>query len=938
MAQQRSGELSRWKRFVPGIVVTVFMVLVSLSGDRLGGLELRFQDLLLWKTRPAETAAPEITVIEIDDAALRRIEKWPWSWDKMAAIIDALADLDASGIVLDIIYTEEPSEIQKYRIGEDALAEYPGGTPLNDAATIIRIEPRDVLADSIRRSGRTILTYSLSTQSMVNDPLYEAIEAALVAELSLSNREVAQRLGVPEKSAGRFFLTARRRAMEILLGRRPAIDPTDPKAVGTLFADLFPGKRYDDAGWLKVDFDEALDYCRRERQLLTSGKIGGPARSAVAFPTTQRVRAPLAELSGAAAATGFATFAPDPDGTVRRVPLLMVHHGETPLPQLGLRAAMFARGARTFSYSAGGGTIGIVGDNGSHVTIPVDEKGQMIVSWSKGRDRSKDGFRHLPITKVHQYALLLKNRRIYDQAMAFAAEADGKTQPHRDLLKQLAEAHREGKPEAERQALRKKLRSLEGRFLMAMVKGMRTMALPQRQRAMAYAAFLQQYGDEADRIDEQLAAVAEQLRDAVEGRLCFVGMTATSATLDLKPTPIHRDYPGVFAHATVADNVLRRRFAQRAHWLMRAALLILVGLAVTLVSGWLPAFRAAAASLAIMAAYFGLCWLLFVYRGLIFLMVWPLVVGTVSLLAIMIYRELTEGNRRRWITDRFKQYTSEKMVDELVANPDFLVLGGQRRDMTVYFSDIAGFTSLSERLEAPQLVSFLQMYLEEMTDRLLEQDATLDKYEGDAVMAFFGAPLAQKDHAARCLRAALEHLRALPRLNKRFHAEGLLPEDRDLRVRIGISSGQMAVGNFGSRRRFDYTVIGDTVNLGARLEGVNRTFGTTVLFSGATRQQVGDEFLVRPIGPVRVVGRSEPIDVFELLDPEVPNAKVGLEDYLVALEDFQGGWLNEARQKFEQVLQARPDDGPTLAYLRRVDALLRDGIQGNPGPWDMTEK
>lgn len=938
MAHQRSGDARRWKRFAPGVVVTVLITLIGLATSGAEHrLELSFEDMVLWRTRPVEAAAPEITVIEIDDAALGRIEKWPWTWDTMAAIVDALSDLKARAVVLDIIYAESPG--RQFR--DASLAEFPNATPLDEEASVIRIDLRRLLADSIRRSGRTLLTYSPSTRGQVDDPLYNAIEAELVASPTRSPADVARRLGRTEADVRRFFLTARGRALEVALGREPGFDPADNVAAEKQFAKWFPALDYSRVAPVQDDFKAAVDYNLRMKRLFDSGDVGS-AGGQSPFPQVVRVLAPLAELVGAAAGTGFARVTPDADGVIRRVPVAMACEGRL-LPQLGLKAAMFARGAREFKVTARGDTARIEGDDGRVIDLPIDDKGRMIIAWSRGRGSRQDGFTHLPITKVYQYAMLLKNRRIYNQAIDFAAELSGKTAERNDLRRQLKTLRREGRDALAIDKRSKQLRRIEGRLPMALLKLQNSgrpkdMPLRRFQQAKAYAGFLMEYAAEIDRVEKQLTVVAAELREAVEDRLCFVGMTATSAALDRKPTPIHSHYPGVFAHATIADNVLRERFIRRAHWLIRWGLLILVGLAVTLVSGWLSALRATLASLLVLAIYLALSWGLFAWTGTLLLIGWPVVVGAISLLAIMVYRELTEGNRRRWITERFKQYTSEKMVDELVANPDFLVLGGQRRDMTVYFSDIAGFTSLSERLEAPQLVSFLQMYLEEMTDRLLEQDATLDKYEGDAVMAFFGAPISQEDHAARCLRAAVEHLRALPRLNKRFHAEGLLPEGRDLRVRIGISSGLMAVGNFGSRRRFDYTVIGDTVNLGARLEGVNRTFGTTVLFSGATRQQVGDEFMVRPIGPVRVVGRSEPVDVFELLDPEAPNADAGLEDYLVALDDFQGGWLNEARQKFEQVLKMRPDDGPTLAYLRRVDALLRDGIQGNPGPWDMTEK
>jgi adenylate cyclase len=523
--------------------------------------------------------------------------------------------------------------------------------------------------------------------------------------------------------------------------------------------------------------------------------------------------------------------------------------------------------------------------------------------------------------------------------MAFAAERLLQEADRRTLAAELDQAERAG---------RLSVSDLQGGLAFELNKladRLRRAADADATEALAWSGalsgLLQDAGGQVgiERVVGQLATVAAQLRPHVAERVCLVGMTATSAALDQKPTPLERATPGVFAHAAIVQNLLDGRFVTEAGLPAIAALVVALGLAVTLAAARLPAVRATLAGLAIVAAYTAAAWAMLRFRGLLLPVAGPWLGGAASLMAVMVYRELTEGRNRRWITGVFKQYTSDKLVDQLVANPELLVLGGQRRDMTVYFSDIAGFTTLSERLDPQQLVAFLQAYLEEMTDRLLEQGATLDKYEGDAVLAFFGAPLPQEDHARRCLAAAVAHLRALPRLDDRLHREGLLPADHPLRMRVGISSGPMVVGNFGSTRRFDYTVIGDAVNIGARLEGANRQFGTTVLVSDATRQLAGDgQFLLRRIGPIRVVGRAEPIVVHELLDGDAPGARDGLDDYAAALGEFESGWLHEARAGFESALAARPGDGPTRAYLDRIDALIRDGLSGAPGPWDLVTK
>lgn len=962
MAQTSVRETRRWTRFAPGLALTVlFAVTAPLALGPFEPFESFAEDRLLWRLRPPVDASPDITLIEIDDAALERIQKWPWSWDKMAGIIDALSDLQARAVVLDVIYSERPEpELRK----DSSLAEYPTGAPLFDipappagdataagagpapakpAPIGVEVDPLPILAHAIRRSDRTILTYAMSARTLVSDPLYQQIERILADQPTLAADQVARQLGRPIEEVSRFYLTARRRALEIALSRSTPVDPANGPAVKTAFAALFPGQTADTAGSLAPDFREAVKYSWQEARLAARGALDQPVDATFdPVPRAGRATAPVVELADAAAGLGFANVFPDSDGVVRRVPLAIVL-GHRLFPQLGLKAAMFAQGARSFTLRRDGRTMIVTGDNRLQLRVPVDEKGQMIINWSKGRDGRQDGFRHLPIGKVYQYWTLLTSRRTYEASMAFAAGLFKAADQRALLAAKVAEARRAPVPKSDLEPLVAKLDELDGRLATDLLKmdfdgRPKDMDLRQYQQVQAYAKFLQDYSLDVERIDRQLAEVADQLRDAIQGRLCFIGMTATSAALDLKPTPIHRQYPGVFAHAAIADNLLRRDFVRSASPVVRVGLLLLLGLSVTLVAGWLPTLRATLASLLLMLAYWGLCWLLLTYRGSMVLLAWPVLTGALSLLAIMVYRELTEGRMRRWITGAFKQYNSPEMVDQILANPEALALGGQRRDMTVYFSDIAGFTSLAERLTAPQLVGFLQAYLGQMTDLLYQQGGTLDKYIGDAVVAFFNAPLVQPDHAARCLRAALAHLRALPVLNQRLHAQGFLPDNHQLRIRIGISTGPMNVGNFGSEHRFSYTVIDNTVNIGARLEGANRAFDTTVLVAAATQAQVGDEFLLRRIGPVRFLGKNEAIDVYELLDPEAPAARAGLDDYHAALKEFDSGWYHEARLKFESALAARPGDGPTLAYLKRTDALLRDGVTAPPGPWDMTEK
>jgi adenylate cyclase len=229
-----------------------------------------------------------------------------------------------------------------------------------------------------------------------------------------------------------------------------------------------------------------------------------------------------------------------------------------------------------------------------------------------------------------------------------------------------------------------------------------------------------------------------------------------------------------------------------------------------------------------------------------------------TFLTIVVYREMTESRDKRRIRSMFGTYVSPRVVDQILDNPP--ELGGVDKDITVFFSDIRGFTTLSESMSPQELVAILNRYLTAMTDIILKYEGTLDKYEGDAIMCFWGAPLPQEDHALRACRCAVEQIAALRELNRE------LPMDISLDIGIGINSGRMTVGNMGSMQRMDYTLIGDNVNLGARLEGTNKQYKTNIIISENTFGLVKDQVIARELDNIRVKGKNKPVLIYELLD------------------------------------------------------------------------
>jgi len=292
---------------------------------------------------------------------------------------------------------------------------------------------------------------------------------------------------------------------------------------------------------------------------------------------------------------------------------------------------------------------------------------------------------------------------------------------------------------------------------------------------------------------------------------------------------------------------------------LRIALIIVFALIVGLMATLLPAWWATAAFAALIAAFAVLATQQFAGGNWINI-TQPALASSLALFGGVGYQYFFEGREKRKMKRLFGQYVSKDVYEQLVANPDLARLGGQRRQMTVLFSDIRGFTTVSEKGKPEEIVAILNEYFTRMVEIVFAHKGTLDKFVGDMVMALFGAPLDDPRHAEHAVDAALEMIRELNRLNAKWTAEGRPALD----IGIGISTGPMIAGNIGSEAIMSYTVIGDTVNLGARLESLNKEYGTRIIISEATRAALPGRYLFRPLGDVVVKGKTKPVAIFEV--------------------------------------------------------------------------
>jgi adenylate cyclase len=351
-------------------------------------------------------------------------------------------------------------------------------------------------------------------------------------------------------------------------------------------------------------------------------------------------------------------------------------------------------------------------------------------------------------------------------------------------------------------------------------------------------------------------------------KIVFIGTTA-SGLFDVFETPFaNGKMPGINIHAAVADDILSGRFLHEPDAWIRVATVLASALVVGAVTALLPAWWATAFTLSLIGLEGVAATRLFA-GGEWLNLSQPVLASSFALFGSVAYQYVVEGREKRKMKKLFGQYVSKDVYDRLVADPSLARLGGARREMTVLFSDIRGFTTVSERGQPEEIVRTLNEYFTEMVDIVFRHRGTLDKFVGDMVMALFGAPVDDPDHADHAVKAALEMIRELGRLNERWKAEGR-PE---LDIGIGINTGPMIAGNIGSEQIMSYTVIGDAVNLGSRLESLNKQYGTRVIISETTRSKLNAQYEFRALGEVVVKGRTQPVAIFEVVrrtdSPEV---------------------------------------------------------------------
>ncbi|MCE9591604.1 MAG: CHASE2 domain-containing protein [Planctomycetes bacterium] len=817
--------------------------------------------------------------LDIDDPTLETVGRWPWDRAVLAQMTDELGAAGAKAIAFDVFFPEPQT-------GRWAPAQ-PGGdtgfTRVNDDA---------IFAQSLTRYGRALVAVSFKPDEAM-PPVRRAAASILSQDLEMSLPEVRARLGEPGVLGDRAgepivadawtnadlddneFLAARRVAFFERISRLFDRGVDDfaaaqkillPRTSATFTGS--PLQRVMEDQWRRVASFHHLNRFSRPVD------PGLPPMLAV-----QGDAPPVPVLSAAAGQTGFVDFLSETDGVVRSVPLWVEHRGRA-FPQIGLALACMQMGVDPRSITLGPRSVTVPRPGREALVIPVRTiRSQsrretvgfiMDVPWF-GRSQWETMYdaprfaapaQHVPLSRVWGVVQMHDNLRRNNTSGDAAVKA---------LLyvldqKQLA-AFEAKHLDADDAAARRPI--IEGALRDADAMGFYESysAIPAGQLKPDEAVVLNSIRAlrvipaENDKLVQQIEAQRSVLRSLVSGRSVLIGHTA-SGTLDVINTPVFARCPGVIAHGAIFNAILTGEAWSRAPQWVDLAVTVGVGVAATLCIVSFSPFAGLLMAVVLAAGYLAVNGLLlFDYGNVVVNAAGPLSVIALVWSGATLHRFITERRERARITGRFRSYVDPALVSYVVEHPDEARLDGQVREMTVVFTDLAGFTTLSEHLRE-KTVEILNEYMGLMVPVITQHHGFVNKFLGDGIMFFFGAPSPNPAHAADAILAVMSMQAVLPEFNRSLEARGLPP----VSMRAGINTGTMIVGDAGGAERSDYTVLGDAVNLAARLETANKAVGSRMMVTRRTVELAGaDRFLFRPIGRLQVVGKTEGVMTYEPL-------------------------------------------------------------------------
>ncbi|MFW6368652.1 MAG: CHASE2 domain-containing protein [Spirochaetota bacterium] len=884
---------------IPVILVAIVLALNVLPQFK--AMDLGLYDQLL-RFRPAIEEDERFLILEIDDDAIAEVGGWPWSRDIVADGLWTLKEFDADRIVFDIEYIDpSPAGIDRDLLEEEIPEEFDEAFSAvsGNAADLIQSVSEGRL--SPEEAVDFLDQYNELTEREKNDLL------STVREVARDNDEY---LGRAAEVFGDAFFTV----------------------------SMIPDPRQ-----IAPTTEEDLEYAKERYGLLDA-----PENNVFQeYPTIQPV---IRKIGEHGAGAGFTNIVVDEDGVRRRVNLFAEYDGKL-FPQLAFRPLLGLLGDPDIEVD--GRTVHLRdaqlpdSETSRDIRIPLSRDGRLAINWPQ--KSFAESFRHEGYRLVYLYQEVMNDLYSNISIMRDTGYLDAfPGTPPTQLYEEAEEIKQEVmfeelEPERFEEYRELRVRFLEEtealltgdteEFLTDQISSARDNASSEEEAA-EYEAILEEIDEvfSATRdIFEDLQQRREDLRESIEDSFIVIGQTGVG-TVDVGVNPFEGQYFNVGTHAAVANTILQEDFLVfEERWVsvvLTAILGLLVGVGTARLDAKKSVFFGVLAIILVAAS--GTAY--FFVSGRYIAMAGPLLAVGLTFVGSSATSAVRNSAERAFLRNAFSRYLSADVIGQILDDPSKLALGGEKKYLTAMFTDIQGFSTISEQLDPSDLVRLLNAYLTEMSNIVLDVHGTIDKYEGDAIIAFFGAPVDDPDHAANACLSAVRMKRVEADLNERFLAENMSPSP--LATRIGINTGEMVVGNMGTERQMDYTIMGHAVNLAARLEGVNKQYGSYILVSEATREESGDAFVFRPLDRVRVVGVSEPVQLYELLDERSAASSAMLESseqFAEAIRLFQNQQFTAARKLFADLVSRNEKDMPSQTYVSRCAKLQQTPP---PASWD----
>jgi adenylate cyclase len=908
--------MTLWKNALVGLAAAVVFALLYLTGT-LHPIEDRLYDFFL-RFRANRPRINSVVFLDVDDTAIAYNGVYPWPRSIPADGLLRLKEYGARAAIFDIEYIDRGPQ------GVDSVyLDHGLGGDFNRSFSGISSAAADIF--SALKAGRIgqndIGYYAQAFSSFINDEQKELYARAQGIARD-NDRYLAQALA--------------------LFGR----------SWSTLNLREFP-----------------LDGEQAERRPIAEERFSYPVD---ADPGASRgggfidILPVLPVFAQAAAGAGFTNVEVDNDGVRRRIYLAqkiddhwylqlvfapLVHYLGSPGIQLG---------KRTLTIKQANLPNGIKKD----IVIPLDGKGRMMLDWPKedyvNSYKPHISFANFSLLDEVETEIETYSRALADADLAFFAQFEPSLVAITVMLgnvEQLFDAAHEAKNNAienisddsfeafldyrsQSYAILAEILALNAAAKVDALAEQLCAENPENAQSIAEEAeYIGQLLDALNIDMERRKEISEFNKEALWDKFCIIGRVDTGTT-DYGANPFWGKYVNVGTHAVVLDTILSQSFIipLNTGWII-LFMLVFIPL-FFLFSGGLEPVQRAAAGFAVAALLFIGAAAVLRFTGVFFAPLGTVLAMTIAVIAREIMSYAGSEKEKSFIRAAFSTYVSGDVVKEIISDPSRLQLGGTKRYMTAIFTDVKGFSTISEKLDPEDLVSLLNRYLSAMSDIVLKEKGTIDKYEGDAIIAFFGAPLDLSDHALRACVSAITMKKIEAELNIAIMENKLSPSP--LLTRIGVNTGFMVAGNMGTENKMNYTIMGNAVNLAARLEGVNKQYGTWILASGDTVRETGDKLLTRRLDRVRVVGINEPVRLHELLDMAESASEEQRKLAAVfheALENFEKRLWKTASDGFKEALSVIPEDPPSKIYIERCEQfLMAPPEDGWDGVYNLTSK